>query len=84
MGKLNLSVYNICIIYIGIEQLPTISVSSPIFFKHIEIVRPLELYSYSDSRLNITCKFKLIAKICEFFLQRLFLKMYLKKWPPLS
>ena len=34
------------------------------------------VYLCSDCMLNLTCNFSLITKICEFFLQRPFLKVY--------
>ena len=44
-----------------------------IFIK-VEIFIPLEVYS--DCMLNLTCNFNLFTKICEFFLQGPFLKVF--------
>ena len=54
----------------------TTSASSPNFFKKVEIFIPLEVYLCSDYMFNFTWNFNLIAEICEFFLQRPYLKVY--------
>ena len=38
-----------------------------------------KVYLCSDCMLNLTCNFNIIKKICEFFLQRPFLKVYFLK-----
>ena len=56
------------------------------FSKKIEIfiITIRSVYLCSDCMRNLTCKFHLITKICEFFLQRPFFKVYFQKWlPPL-
>ena len=50
----------------------------PFFFlKIVEIFYTIRsVYLCSDCMRNLTCNFNLISKICEFFLQRPFLKVY--------
>ena len=63
----------------------TTSASSPIFFKKSwDFYTIGSVYPCSDCMLNLVCNFNWITKICEFFLWRPFLKVYFKKWPPLS
>ena len=55
----------------------TTSVSSPNFFQiSWDFYTIGSVYLCSDCMLNLTCNFNLITKICEFFLQRPFLKVY--------
>ena len=44
----------------------TTSASSKFFSEKVEIFIPLEVYTYSDRMLNLTCSSNLITKICEF------------------
>ena len=65
-------------------HMPNIAVHSTmmqsvvVFFKEtLDNFRTIRsVYLCSDCMLNLTCKFKLITKICEFFLQLPFLKVY--------
>ena len=55
----------------------TTSASSPDFFRKIwELYTIRSVYLWSECMFNFTCNFNLITKICEFFLQRPFLKVY--------
>ena len=82
--KLKCTLAVICVM-ITLKGHWTTSASSPIFFQKIwDFYTIRNVYLCSGCMLNLTCNFNLITKICEFFLQQPFFKVYFQKWPPMS
>ena len=68
--------FNVPVIVIMVKgALDNFSLIPDLFQKSWDFYTIRSVYLRSDCMLNLTCNFNLITKICEFFLQRPFLKV---------